>query len=393
MDLSKYINKIVYLENSWRAHSYYKDLCLNPPQGYEFIVRQGQQEKAYDIIAKANLSYLILREVVSKIVPLNLVKGYLEKFRKVPPDIELIYAVNHLVFRKEPWILDCEYVSIIIGGDDEHLHFKKTVEKSLRSPYCKGVICWHEMSKKTILQNLNCQGFEDKITVIPLAITPRKFAKAFDDKKVKIIFVNSSNKTGEFGYKGGMEVMETIAVLSKKFSNLEMVVRSDMPVIVMNKYKSIKGLRIIDKIIPREELEREFKTADIFLEPSYVTPYQAFLEAMSYELPIVTIDAWANSEIVDDGKTGFVCHKSNKLDYYTKTYLPKWSTHKFLKGIQSVDYSVVNEIVEKLSILITNSELRHKMGTAGRWEIEHGKFSIQNRNEKLKMVFDKATSK
>jgi hypothetical protein len=31
------------------------------------------------------------------------------------------------------------------------------------------------------------------------------------------------------------------------------------------------------------------------------------------------------------------------------------------------------------------------MGQAGRWEVEHGRFSIKNRNEKLKRIFDEAT--
>jgi hypothetical protein len=30
------------------------------------------------------------------------------------------------------------------------------------------------------------------------------------------------------------------------------------------------------------------------------------------------------------------------------------------------------------------------MGKAGRWEIEHGRFSIKRRNEQLKRIFDEA---
>jgi glycosyltransferase involved in cell wall biosynthesis len=51
---------------------------------------------------------------------------------------------------------------------------------------------------------------------------------------------------------------------------------------------------------------------------------------------------------------------------------------------------VVAELVDKISILIENGTMRRQMGKAGRWEIEHGEFSIERRNEVLKRAFDEA---
>lgn len=48
------------------------------------------------------------------------------------------------------------------------------------------------------------------------------------------------------------------------------------------------------------------------------------------------------------------------------------------------------ELVNKVSTLIENGAMRRQMGKAGRWEIEHGRFSIDRRNEVLKRVFDEA---
>jgi len=385
-------NKTIYLEPSWRMHSFYQELISHPPEGYLFLARQTTQENTYDKLAKLNLSYLLQRKIINRLMPLNLVKAYIERFRKKPDGIDLTYAVNHLVFRKEPWILDCEYAATIIGGDNGHLkHFRGTVEKALKSSYCRGIICWHNMAKETLISNLNCEGFENKIITIPPATPQKQFVKTFDDSKIKLLFVNSSNISGQFERKGGIEVMEAFAALSNKFNNLEMVVRSDLPNEVKNKYIGIKGLRIIDKIISWQQMEQEFETADIFVAPTHVTPYQAFLDAMSYELPIITIDAWANSEIVENGKTGIVCKKSKIIQYYTKTHLPLWDTHEFTKKIAIADPIVVSEILDKTILLIENSILRRKLGAQGRWEVEHGRFSIQHRNEKLKNLFDKAT--
>ena len=49
-------------------------------------------------------------------------------------------------------------------------------------------------------------------------------------------------------------------------------------------------------------------------------------------------------------------------------------------------------MVEKVSLLIEDRELRRNMGRAGRWEIEEGKFCLEKRNKKLKRIFDEATA-
>jgi len=137
-------------------------------------------------------------------------------------------------------------------------------------------------------------------------------------------------------------------------------------------------------------LEQEFKFADIFLFPAHTTPAMVILEAMSYELPVITTDVRANSELVEDGKTGFLIKKSEKVPYYIDDFVPNWGTPEFDNAIRTVDLKVVQELVEKTSILIEDRELRRKMGKAGRKEVETGKFSIERRKEKLKRIFDEA---
>jgi glycosyltransferase involved in cell wall biosynthesis len=205
--------------------------------------------------------------------------------------------------------------------------------------------------------------------------------------------VGSANIPGDFQVKGGKEALEAFVILRQKYSNLEILVRSDMPEEIKGKYKNVPGLRIINKILPWPEIEHEFLTADIFLFPGHHTPFMSLLDAMSYELPIVATNAYANAELVTDGETGLVINCSKNVPYYLDKYLPNGSTPKFRKAIKALDNDVVSELVEKTSILIENVDLRRKMGKAGRAEIENGRFSINNRNEKLKKIFDEATSK
>jgi len=51
---------------------------------------------------------------------------------------------------------------------------------------------------------------------------------------------------------------------------------------------------------------------------------------------------------------------------------------------------MVRDLVAKLSLLVEDAELRRKLGRAGRWAVEDGRFSLRQRNARLKCVLDEA---
>lgn len=390
--------KLIYLDVAGKMHSLYKELLLYPPSGYRFTSVGSDWDKVSNIVSKTDVLYSIQMNVLAKLLPPNLVKACLERFKQPPSGTALTYSIGHLVFRKEPWIVDMEFVTQLTGYNFKHFkRFRRLIEKLLASEYCKRIICWTEAGKKTILFNLDCENFADKVEVVPLAVRKKNFVKDYNNngKNIKLLFVGSANIPGEFEYKGGKEVLEAFSILRKKYENIDLIIRSDIPPELKAKYSGrLENVKLIEGIVPWERLEQEFKTADAFLFPTHSTPGLAILDAMSYELPVVTTDVWANTEQVEDGKTGFVIKKSSNIEYCTENFIPKWShypTSKFVKIIKTTDPIVVKELVEKTSILIKDEELRRSMGKAGREMIEKGKFSLEKRNAQLKRIFDEAT--
>jgi glycosyltransferase involved in cell wall biosynthesis len=271
--------------------------------------------------------------------------------------------------------------------------YKKLVERILASDYCKKIICMNELTRKTFLWHLDCTGFEHKLETVYRVVHPKDFLKSYHDNKIKLLFVGSANFPREFeDEKGGTEALAVFTLLNQKYDNLELVIRSDVPREIKAEYGQMANVRIIDKVISWEEMEQEFKTADIFLLPAHHTPSLAFLDAMSYELPVVTIDSWGNSEIVEDGKTGFVVSQPDGFQLPIADFLPDRKVTPVKKAKRAVNPQVVQELVEKTSLLIENRELRRQMGKAARCEVEQGKFSIERRNGKLKRIFDEATA-
>ena len=390
--LANKMNKI-YLDIAGKRHSLYNELINYPPEGYEFVTESGVRDRTSKFISHINLLYSFQRTVLSEIIPINLTKAYFDKTKKIPNDTKLTYSSGHLIFRKEPWVVDLEYITHLAGYNYRHFkRYRHIIEKILRSDNCKKIMPWTDAGKKTIFLTIKDEEILNKVETVHLAVHKKNFIKQYDNEKIRLLFVSSANIPKDFDIKGGKEVFEAFSQLNQKYDNLELIIRSFVPEHIKEKYKKLQNIRIIDEIISWGALEKEFQSADIFLFPSHNTPGMAILDAMSYELPVITTDVWANPEMVSDGETGFIIRNSEKIKYYNNNFIPNWSSKESLQTIKNLtDLTIVNKLIKKTSILIENEKLRKNMGIAGRKEIEIGKFSIERRNNKLKEIFDGCT--
>ena len=95
-----------------------------------------------------------------------------------------------------------------------------------------------------------------------------------------------------------------------------------------------------------------FSQADVFVLPSYTEAFPvSILEAMQFALPVVASNVGGVSAEVEDGVSGFLL--GGKQPIMLNTFRPD-----------------VCEIADKLQVLLTDTDLRHKMGSAGREKFE-----------------------
>lgn len=384
--------KKIYLDFHGRKHSLYDNLIDYPPEGYEFVT--GITPLSKFTKSASSISFLpnAIMKSVNQIVPVSILKPYLEKNSRLPPDVNMIYSSGHVIFKNIPWVVDLEFVTHLTGYSlNCFKYYKKLIKNTLESDNCKRIMPWTDAGMKTILLSFDSEKIFDKVETVHLAVPPKNFIKNYDKEKIKLLFVGSQNLPRDFDIKGGKEVLEAFERLNRQYKNLELTVRSYVPEKIKSKYSKIHNIEIIDQIIPWNVLDEEFKTSDIFLYPSHHTPGLAILDAMSYELPVITTDVWGNSEMVKNEKNGFIIARSKRINYTAENLIPNWSSPKNLKIIKSdTDPDLVNALVEKTQILIENEILRRQMGKIGRQEIEIGEFSLERRNKKLNLIFDAA---
>ena len=76
------------------------------------------------------------------------------------------------------------------------------------------------------------------------------------------------------------------------------------------------------------------------------------------------------------------------IPYLTKEGIPNTRSNEYMCAIIKTNQDYVTRITEKLEILISNKKLRNRMGAKSRKMVTAGKFSIKERNKKLKEVYD-----
>ena len=381
-------------------HTLFDSILEYPPEDYSFIYSQEKNTSKMRIrdkrIAKRITNGLSLKT--------NYVINFLDWqfrwylnyfFKETRNEADLIFSAHRPILKKTPWVVMIEHVGDFcpVYYDLQHLrYYKPLIEKILSSNYCKKIMPYLDTEKKTLTTYLDCTNFESKIEVVNLAILPKIFKKKYGKDRITLLFLGTVHKqviTETFERRGGREVLEAFNILDNKYDNLELIIRATIPLYARHKYSKIltkDNVKIFEHILSFEQFGYIMENSDILLHPGVDTPALTFLDAMSYEMPIVTTNWRGNFEMVKNGETGFLIRQP----YHIKPgYLFTSNTMKKILMRGPYKY-VINDLVEKTSILIQDKNLRKKMGIAARKEIERGKFSIKNRNKKLKCIFDES---
>jgi glycosyltransferase involved in cell wall biosynthesis len=384
----------VLVEPTGKLHSAIKEIILHPPEGYEFIYEPKSLEKAIlSIIFDTPPTNKIFETIKNKgAVPFHLYKRYFTWNRnpKQTP-YDLTFSIGHIITRNEPWVVELEWVTQLTGFWLRRLlEHKKEIQRYLSSDNCRKIICMTELTKKTVLTQLDAEEIRNKVTTVYRTVRPKKITRNYQRKDcINILFSGSGNLKGEFANeKGGIEFIRMAEIVAKRYDKVKFIIRSDVPKWVFEKCRQIRNVYIIPEVLPWEAYERLFLWADIFVLPAHHTPSLAFLDAMSYELPVVTINSWANAEIVEHRRTGLVVSLPKAYQYPVADFLPDY---KFpVRRERIVCEDTVNGLADSVTELIEDEELRIRLGKAGRWEVEKGKFSIEKRNHVLKNILDEA---
>jgi len=366
----------VYLQYPWKFPDspYYKYLIDSPPEEIEFLNTKKQK----GVITSKRFFWFsnFLKDSI---------RLWVKKLKLVIPNAHLSQRGNYDLIHcahclskntDKPWVADVEIVYSLFVSGGEGSKNNKRVLNLLKRNNCKKILPWTESTKNEILSIF--PEIKNKVEVVYPAIPIQKFKKK-KNKKLKIIYT-----ARYFWIKGGLVALEILSQLKEKYDLDIVFVSSKVPKEIKKKYPEIE----IQDLIPHKKMIQHFKEADIFFYPSFLDTFGfSFLEAMSFGVPVVTVNTGgtkACKEIIENKKTGLVIDFPHYVgnEIYSKCH-----------RIEEEEKELIKRLVKKMSELIENKELREKMSKNCLKEIKSGKFSIKKRNKKLKRIYEEALKK
>ncbi|MCS7123645.1 MAG: glycosyltransferase family 4 protein [Candidatus Aenigmarchaeota archaeon] len=358
----------VYLKFPWKFvdSRYYSNLVNFPPKDIIFFGICKKYDKLLTSQGKLYF-YNKFKSIIRNFAKVGFLPNITFSLRK---DIDLVHCARCLLLNKFPWVVDVEhYWNFSISDKISFSRLGKyLITKLLRREYCKKILPWTNAARNSIEEVVDDSLIKNKTEVIYPAIPVGKL-KTKNSRNLNLLFVGRY-----FFQKGGLFALEVFRRLKEKYDIKCTLVSLTIPYNIEKKYenvatiyKSVSEYFLFNKIYP---------SSHIFIYPGFSDTFGfALLEAMSFKIPIVTVDAFARKEIVEDNRNGFVIEMNGEINIYK---------------IGKKEEELIEKMVEKASLLIENSSIRKRMGRFGRKLVESGKFSIKERNKKLRKVYEEA---
>jgi len=348
----------VYLQYPWKFPDspYYKYLIKNPPENVGYLNVETQK----GVITHKGVFWF------SNFLKRNIRKSF-NLFNKSIPNIHLTkskerFALIHCAHclsknEEEPWVLDLEGVwQLYVGGKTKKT--KEKVKKILQRENCKKIMPWTKFTEKELLKEF--PEMKSKIEVVYPAVPEQNFRKN-KKKEVTLLFI-----ARYFQWKGGFEAVEVIDNLTRNNKEVNAIIISDTPKGIIKKYYANQKIKFMDLIPQKRVFEEIYSASDILIYPGYSDSFGfAMLEAMSFGIPIITCEGYARKEIIEEGRTGFIAKGKSKEEE-------------------------ISEMVRLAGYLIKEKKKLTEMSNACLKTVKNGKFSIKERNKKLKKIYENA---
>jgi glycosyltransferase involved in cell wall biosynthesis len=305
-------------------------------------------------------------------------------------------------YGQNPWIIEIEdpttlfYPHIQNGGtldlDFTASPYFPIVKTLLESDRCKGILTHMQSTARMVPTLFGSDKIRAKVFYAPLGVElPRRWqrhAAQDDSEPINLLYINSWCQTN-FYVRGGLDILEAFAILRERYPQLRLTMRANLPGLDDHYNKLIERgwVRVISRFLPAKEMDELMAESHVFLLPAARVHVVSLLQAMSYGLAVVTSDGWGIDE--------YVTHERNGLIVKGRYGKVSWADEQ--AGVLREDYEqmlvpdpeVVDGLVEAVSRLVEDRQLRQDLGRTARQDVQTT-FSLERWNQGLKEVLDKA---
>jgi glycosyltransferase involved in cell wall biosynthesis len=307
-------------------------------------------------------------------------------------------------YGQNPWIIEIEdpttlFYPFVHNGQTADLRLADTpcfpiVKALLESDQCKGILTHMRSTARMIPTLFKSEKISAKVSYAPLGVKlPQRWQRHAGDEEsetIHLLFINSwCQIPGNIYVRGGLDILEAFAILHERYPQLRLTLRTELALLDEHYHRIIeKGwVRVISRFLPAHEMEDLLAESHIFLLPAARVHIVSLLQAMSYGLAVVTSDGWGFDEYIEHERNGLVVKgRYGKASWQDDKEGQLREEYEFM---YSPDPAVVEGLVEAVSRLVEDRELRRRLGRAGRADVET-KYNLEQWNRGLQAALNKA---
>jgi glycosyltransferase involved in cell wall biosynthesis len=352
-------------------HGIAREVMANPPAGVEYVEVQDK---------KTLLEFFIHSPA----------KGVLHYFEG--SDCDILEAPLFPILTNKPWVYtparfsgatSFNFLGISIPPKIKVFLIRKLFE---RDNFIKLVFKSHAgaLTLKSYAKITDPEFLEKVEVVYPCMRRVDDSLIKYNDGIVNFLF------SGDFFLKGGASVLDAFELLQKEYSHIRLRICSSPELRIKNtKLKELYSKKIkknkdvvFGPVDRNEMLGGILPESDIFVSPTFQEAFGfAILEASAYGLPVISTNHFAIPEIIEKNVSGFLIDTEH-FDFirYGKVCVLDDIPGDFHEYMTKEVYSYMRYFIENPSEI-------EVMGKAG-LEIARSKFSFENRNKKMKKIYE-----
>jgi glycosyltransferase involved in cell wall biosynthesis len=357
----------VYLQYPWKFPDspYYKYLLDHPPEYIKYFNEKAKQGP----ITNRNKFWLLTRLKVNirkwtNRLNLPLTNAWKTKQRK---SYDLIHCAHCLSKNKnKPWVADMESVwSMWVSGMNTKIG-KEKVRKILSDDNCKKIMPWTENTKKEIVNIF--PEIKGKLEVLYPAV-PVRDNKNKRKGRFTILFIGR-----DYRLKGGKIALGVFKRLKEIDPSIRTIFVSRYPEGLEEDYPGVE----FHNILPQKDIYTLLSGANLFLYPSLMDTFGfSILEAMSFGVPTIALETKLTKsvkEIITENKTGKIIKTGCNINSQEGSELE----------------TTTKKLIETIRVLMRKEGKLKGMRIECLKQIKDGKFSIKQRNKRLRKIYEGA---
>jgi glycosyltransferase involved in cell wall biosynthesis len=380
------------------SHNAYRNMVANAPDGFQFSesdfmahgIVQASRGLHAGLSAKALGVVRSIQPVLSPYYNHARIVADAPKLRKFHASgYDLVHSGQSLLETNMPYVVDFEHAAAFCGYNQYALRrpsFVRALERILLNGSLKTLLAWSDAARNSLVNVLQNDEIAQKVeTFYPVMAPARPVPRTRNS--FNFLFIGNS-----FYAKGGYESLLAFETLAHKY-DCHFTAIGNIPAEVYARFAGNDKITLSQRV-PYERVVEFYSNSDVFVFPTHYDTYGFVIpEALSFGLPVISVDSFSTPELVQHGKTGILLKtyfSSFADDYgYAAHTMQKLERMRF-EFCRNPPEWYVESLAESMAKFMDDSRFKDECSRNAIQVATEGKFSPKKSREQLRRIYEDA---